>query len=150
MRKLLGFLTAASAVGVGAFAAYKRHGSPLSGARGRRTNLRGEHEVRELQLYCENDGDIYRQQISMIEKNLTRRLAKGTYDHEKSKKLWMYAADNCARKYNKEFGNESGLPWHKMFSTADRREVAKNFADSFRDEHLSAAKHGHTPGGRSR
>ncbi len=149
MRKLLGFLTAATAVGVGAYAAFKRHGSPLSGARRHRSRgLGGEHEVRELQLTCENDGDLYRQQVQPIEKNLLRKMEKGIYDHEKSKKLWMYLADNCARKYAKEYGD--GRPWHKMFSTADRREVAKNFADSFRDEHLSVAKHGHTPGGRSR
>lgn len=137
MRKLLGFLAAAGAVSLGAWGAYRAHGSPLSGARGRRRSrgLGGEHEARELQLFCENDGDIYRQQISMIEKNLAKRLAKGTYDHEKAKKLWMYAADNCARKYNKEFGDERSLPWHKMFSTADRREVATAFADHFKNEY---------------
>jgi len=132
VRKLLGFLAAAGAVGLGAWATFRRGGGSLSGAR-RRGGLRGEHEARELQLYCENDGDIYRQQISMIEKNLEKKIAKGVYDHEKSKKLWMYAADNCARKYAKEFG--SGTPWHKMFSTADRREVAKNFADHFKSEY---------------
>jgi len=132
VRKLLGFLAAAGAVGLGAWATFKRHGSPLSGAR-RRHNLRGEHEARELLLTCENDGDLYRQQVQPIEKNLTRKIQKGVYDHEKAKKLWMYLADNCARKYAKEYGD--GRPWHKMFSTADRREVAKNFADHFKTEY---------------
>lgn len=132
MKHAVGAVLSLAAIGVGAWAAFKRHGSPLSGAR-RRGGLRGEHEARELQLFCENDGDIYRQQISMIEKNLTKKIAKGVYDHEKAKKLWGYAADNCARKYAKEFGD--GRDWHKMFSTADRREVAKNFADHFKNEH---------------
>jgi hypothetical protein len=132
VRKLLGFLAAAGAVGLGAWATFKRHGSPLSGAR-RRGGLRGEHEARELLLTCENDGDLYRQQVQPIEKNLTRKIQKGVYDHEKAKKLWMYLADNCARKYAKEFGD--GRPWHKMFTTADRREVAKAFADSFKTEY---------------
>jgi hypothetical protein len=147
MRKLLGFLAAAGAVGAGLYATLRKGGGHLSGAR-RRGGLRGEHEARELLLTCENDGDLYRQQVQPIEKNLKRKMEKGIYDHEKSKKLWMYLADNCARKYAKEYGD--GRPWHKMFSTADRREVAKAFADSFRDEHLHQAKHGITPGGRSR
>lgn len=134
MRKLLGFLAAAGALGVGAWATLRKGGGSLSGAR-RRGGLRGEHEARELQLFCENDGDLYRQQVQPIEKNLKRKMEKGIYDHEKSKKLWGYLADNCARKYAKEF-SYSSVPWHKVFSTADRREVAKNFADSFRDEHL--------------
>jgi hypothetical protein len=101
--------------------------------RRKRSSFRGPTEVRELQLFCENDSQLYRQQVQPIEKNLKKKVAKGVYDHEKSKKLWGYLADNCARKYVKEFGG--GLPWHKMFSTADRREVAKAFADSFKSEH---------------
>ena len=161
---ILGFGLALGAVGVGVWAAKGTRGlhSPghrggtngfgRSRLRGRRTKrsrgLRGPTEVRELSLYCENDGDLHRQQVQPIEKNLAKRLAKGTYDHEKSKKLWGYLADNCAKKYAKEFGD--GTPWHKMFSTADRREVAREFADSFKQEHDVQAKYGHTPGGRSR
>jgi hypothetical protein len=126
---LLGFGLAVGAVTVGVWAAKGTRG--LNGSRSR--GLRGPTEVRELQLFCENDGDLYRQQVQPIEKNLTKKLAKGVYDHEKSKKLWMYLADNCARKYAKEHGE--GRDWHKMFSTADRREVAKAFADSFLAEH---------------
>ena len=133
MNKAIGAILSLATIGVGAWIASRRSGGSLGGARHRGHNFRGEIEARELQLFCENDGNLYRQQVQPIEKNLTRRIANGTYDHEKSKKLWMYLADNCARKYAKEFG--SGQPWHKMFSTADRREVAKNFADSFRDEH---------------
>ena len=132
--KWMGALAAVGALGVGLVAVLKKKSSgSLSGARRRHGGLRGEHEARELLLFCENDGDLYRQQVQPIEKNLTRKRAKGVYDHQKSIKLWTYLADNCARKYVKEFGG--GLPWHKMFSTADRREVAKAFADSFRDEH---------------
>lgn len=134
MKQLIALLATASALGVGLYATLKKPGSvtSMSGYRRRRRGgLRGPHEERELLLYCENDGDIYRQQISMIEKNLDKKLAKGVYDHEKAKKLWGYAADNCAKKYVKEFGSENGLPWHKMFSTADRRAVAKAFADDW-------------------
>jgi len=137
--RVIGFVTAAAAVGLGFWGVMRSSGS-LSGARSRRRGgLRGEDEARELHLYCENDGDIYRQRIEPIRKNLVRRLKKGTYDHEKSKKLWMYVVDACAKKYSKEFGSEfisdrPGVPWHKMFSVDDRKEVAKQFADNFKEE----------------
>jgi hypothetical protein len=73
-------------------------------------------------------------------RTLDKKLAKGVYDHEKAKKLWGYVAENCAKKYAREMGD--GVPWHKMFSTADRREVAKAFAESFRDEHVRPTLHG--------
>lgn len=130
---LLGFGLAVGAVTVGVWAAKGTRG--LNGSRRRGGGLRGPIEARELQLFCENDGDLYRQQVQPIEKNLTKKLAKGVYNYELSKKLWGHLADNCAKKYVKEFGG--GMPWHKMFSTADRREVAKNFADSFLAEHGS-------------
>ncbi len=125
---LLGFGLAVGAVTVGVWAAKGTRG--LNGSR--RRGLGGEHEARELHLYCENDGQLYRQQVEPIRKNLRKKMEKGIYDREKAKKLWMYLADNCARKYVKEFGG--GMPWHKMFSTADRREVAKEFADNFKLE----------------
>lgn len=135
MKPAFSLALALAAVGVGAFVEYRRTGSLLGGSsRRRRSNLRGEHEAHELLLFCENDGDLYRQQVKPIEANLAKKLAKGVYDHEKAKKLWGYLAESCARKYVKEFGDER-TPWHKMFSTADRRGVAKAFADSWRQEH---------------
>lgn len=137
---LFSFLLAAGALGVGAYATFKGHGGSLSGSRRRRGGLRGETEARELLLYCENDGDIYRRSVQPITQQLKKRVAKGTYDHEKSKKAWLFVAETCAKKYVTEFGGD--LPWHKMFSTADRREVATAFAESFRDEYVKPALHG--------
>ena len=136
MKPLVGILLATAAAG-GLYYAAKRSDSTLSGSRRRRRGggLRGEAEARELHLYCENDGDIYRQRIEPIRKNLQRKLKRGVYDHEKAKKLWMYAADACAKKYAKEFG-DSHQPWHKMFSMADRKEVAKEFADNYKQEFM--------------
>lgn len=151
---ILGFGLAVGAVTVGVWGAKGTRGlNGFGGRTVRRPSLRGRGfggatETRELQLFCENDGDLYRQQVQPIHKNLQRKLDKGTYDHEKSKKLWMYLADNCAKKYSKEFSD--GRDWHKMFSTSDRRAVAAAFADDFKQEHEHQAKHGHTPGGRSR
>jgi hypothetical protein len=129
---------ALGAVGAGAYLTFSKHGSSLSGGRTsnrpRRGGLRGPIETRELQLFCENDSQLYHQQVQPIEKNLKKKLAKGIYDRTKAEKLWGYLADNCARKYVKEFG---GGVWHKMFSTSDRRAVAKAFNDSFLEENRS-------------
>lgn len=140
MKVFLGVLIPIGAIGLGVWAMRGRGGA-LHGARHRR-GLRGPVEVHELQLFCENDGDLHRQQAQPIESNLRKKMAKGVYNHEKAKKLWGYLAESCAKKYARESG---GGPWHKVFSTADRREVAKIFADHFRNEeeiqHRLPARH---------
>lgn len=137
--KIIGALAAAGALGAGLYLTLRKGSGGLSGSR-RRGGLRGDVEVNKLYLYCENDEPLYRQQRQSIEKNLTKKLEKGVYDHEKAKKLWGYFAESCAKKYAKEFGSDfltdrTGVPWSKMFSTADRRAVAAKFADHFRTEH---------------
>lgn len=151
MKGFLGFLVAAGAVGVGVFIARGGHVPALSGARRRGRGLRGEAEARELRLFIDNDGDLYRQQTTSIMKNLATKLAKGVYDRQKAEKLWMYLVEAGAKKYNREFGTESSFPWHKMFSMADRKEVAKELNDHFLTEwklgnyhHLLPKKYQHT------
>lgn len=132
---VIGLVLAVGAVGAGAYAiTHSKGGGGLSGSRRRRGGLRGESEAHELLLFCENDGDIYRQQGQPILKNLITKMARGVYDHNKAVKLYGYLAETCAKKYNKEFGDESSLPWHKMFSAADRREVAEHFVKTFETE----------------
>ncbi len=58
-----------------------------------------EHEARELELFTENDRDLYHQRIVPIVKNMQRRMAKGDYDSEKAVRLWLYLIDESARKY---------------------------------------------------
>jgi hypothetical protein len=92
-----------------------------------------ETAARGLQLYIENDADLYHQQFVPIVKNLMQRRAKGTYDPVKAIKLFMYLMDNGARKYVKEFGS-SGQKIDSMFNRATRLEAARNFRDSFETE----------------
>ena len=66
-------------------------------------------------------------------KNLERKMAKGIYDKTKAEKLWMYLVDRGAKKYTKEHG--SGTAWHKIFSMADRKAVARELNESFLTEH---------------
>ena len=85
------------------------------------------HGARELTLHADNDQQLYRSSHQPIIKNLSRKHAKGTYDHDKAGKLWKYHADRAAKSYEKQHGGK--------FSVADRKAAASHFADSARDEH---------------
>lgn len=143
---LLGFGLAVAAVSVGVWGAKGTRGlngfggsrrrRGLSGQRHYRRQLRGMPEQSELRLFIENDGDLYRQQMQPIQKNLITKIAKGVYDRTKAEKLWMYLVENGAKKYVKE--HAPGSTWHQMFSMSDRREVARRLNDGF----LTEAKYG--------
>src|SRR5579883_686292 len=89
-------------------------------------------EARELELYIENDAQLYRSQEQPIQKNLITKMAKGIYSHSKAVKLYGYLVQNGAKKYAKEFS--VGTDWHQMFPTSVRKEVAERFAKSFETE----------------
>jgi hypothetical protein len=88
-------------------------------------------ESRELTIWIENDGSLYRRQTLPIIKNLQKKIAKGTYDPKKALILWKHLADSGAKSYAKEFGGV----YHEMFSVADRKAAAIELAASY-DEHL--------------
>jgi uncharacterized glyoxalase superfamily protein PhnB len=85
-----------------------------------------ESEVYELQIYTENDADIYRQRLVPIYKNLSRKISKRIYKHELGIKAMRYAVDDANRKYKKEYG--------VSFSTSVRYRVAKNMTKAFEKE----------------
>lgn len=90
-------------------------------------------EARELVLYIENDGNLYRSQTQPIIKNLKLKQKKGKYNHNLAKKLWGYLADSGAKKYYKEHGSPSDK-WFDMFPVSVRKEVATILADNYLEE----------------
>lgn len=90
-------------------------------------------ESTELYLHGDNTEHLYRNSKVPVMKNLEKKFKKGTYDHEKAKKLWGYHADRVAQSYHKEYGSKD-QPWHKMFSTAHRKEAASHWANEHYDE----------------
>jgi hypothetical protein len=92
----------------------------------------GSDEVRELQLYIENDGDLYRRQYTPILKNLATKKGQQRYDSTLTVKLFMYLVDEGAKKYAKEF--DDARNWNTMFDKATRTEVAKALVQAFEDE----------------
>lgn len=89
-------------------------------------------EATELQMYLENDGDIYRQQLWPIIKNLENHFRKGRWDHERAITGMGYAVETAAKKYHSEFGSSG--PWHGVFTPAIRREVAESMVNDLESE----------------
>jgi hypothetical protein len=89
-----------------------------------------ESAAKELLLWIENSGELYRRQFVPIVKNLIRKIKKGTFDYDKSVKLWGYLADNGAKEYNKEAG-EGKYTIPSYFNKATRMLVAEKLAKKF-------------------
>lgn len=90
-----------------------------------------EETVRELVLFTTNDGDIYRQRIQPIIKNLKRKQARGIYDPELAVKAFSYAAQDGMKKYAKEFG---GLGLQRGQIGKTRMAVATQLLDYYAEE----------------
>lgn len=88
--------------------------------------------LRELLLYIENDGQLYRQHTTPIIKNLARKKLKGTYDTDLAAKLYKYLADDGAKKYARDFANAN--EWNRIFSVAVRKKAAEELRDYYDDE----------------
>lgn len=89
--------------------------------------------VRELELFTENDGDVYRRTTLPILKNLATKKAQGKYDSEKAVQAFMYLAEDGAREYVRQHGSP-GDEWHEMFPIAIRREAARHWRNEFETE----------------
>jgi hypothetical protein len=83
-------------------------------------------DAKELVLYIDNDGDLYRQRTVPIMESLKRKLRGGTYDPAKAPALWKYLVDVGAKKYAKEFATSD---WN--FTPEVRRETAGVMAEKF-------------------
>lgn len=67
--------------------------------------------AREIFLFGQSDGDLYRQRTTAIIDNLAKKYVKGTYDKTLARKLWRYWADDAAKRYAAEFLNQkTGFP----------------------------------------
>ena len=90
--------------------------------------------ARELELYIDNDGQLYNQQYLPILKNLSKKSAKGKYDKKLAVKLWMYLVDAGAKKYHKEMGGDGVAgSWNVIFNKATRLVVATELEKTNRE-----------------
>jgi len=86
-------------------------------------------QVDELQLYIDNDSDIYRRRISPIRKNLSRKHKAGKYDTNLAVKIWLPLAKEGAKAYEKEYGDGG-----KIFSKGDIEQVALQMKTEWEEE----------------
>jgi nuclear transport factor 2 (NTF2) superfamily protein len=91
------------------------------------------HEAKELVLHGDNDGRLEQVSKMPVQRNLSKKYAKGDYKSDLAKKLWGYHADRCAMNYCKEFGGKDDK-WHKMFTPAHRKEAAAHWESMHKDE----------------
>lgn len=92
-----------------------------------------ENAAREIQLYADNDSQLYYQRRKPIILNLQKKYQKGTYDIDKAAKLWRYYIDAAMQKYHKEFGSR-GDKWFELLSVPDRNLLALDYARSTKAE----------------
>lgn len=90
-----------------------------------------DHAARELTLYAENDGDLYRARVQPIIANLARKVAAGTYDAARALTLWRYAADDAAQRYTRAHGGPGPHGSYGCFDTATRQAVAVALAAGY-------------------
>jgi len=83
--------------------------------------------AREIELYGDNDSQLYFQMRRPILVNLGKKYKKGTYDIVKAAKLWRYYIDAVMKKYNKEFGSRKDN-WYDLLNTHDRQLLAMEYA----------------------
>jgi hypothetical protein len=89
--------------------------------------------AREIELYADNDSQLYYQRRKPILINLAKKYKKGTFDIDKAAKLWRYYIDAALQKYNKEFGSR-GDKWSDLLSTHDRQLLALEYATRTKEE----------------
>jgi hypothetical protein len=86
--------------------------------------------LQELQLFTENDGDIYRRTTTPIVRNLRTKQAQGKYSSARAVDAFMYLAEAGARKYAREHGGGEH-EWHVIFPIDVRRAAATAWRDEF-------------------
>ena len=93
----------------------------------------GRAEETELQLFINNDSQLYRSRLQPIQKNLVTKIAQGKYDEKLAVKAFMYVVEDGAKKYVKDHGGP-GDKWNIMFDKKTRLAVAASLASDFKDE----------------
>ena len=92
-----------------------------------------EHVVTSLELFIDNDRDLYRQQTTPILKNLATKMVKGVYNKGGAEKLWMHLMESGAKKYVTD--EDEGRTWSTAFSVPVRKELARRFNEAFLTEY---------------
>lgn len=83
------------------------------------------YDADELQLYADNTAHIYFGPRASVDRNLRRKRERGTYDHSRAVKAWIYVANEAARAYREELDPSARFP------RVERRKAAQAMADEW-------------------
>jgi hypothetical protein len=98
-----------------------------------------QEAARELALFAINDGALYHDRSSAAILNLARKRERGTYDHDRSVKLWRYVADEAARLYTKAH-DSSDAGTFGIFTPATRDMTAVELRDHYYEQVAEAGE----------
>src|SRR5688572_659731 len=89
--------------------------------------------AREIELYADNNNQLYFSRRLPILKNLAKKYRKGIYDTEKAAILWRYYIEDAMQRYHREFGSR-GDHWTDRLKVPDRQLLAMEYAKQLKDE----------------
>lgn len=92
-----------------------------------------DNAAEELYMYATNDGDLYRQMLRPIQKNLINKKASGVYNKDLALKAFIKFMQFAAQKYTQEFGS-AGDKWYIYFPVEVRRAAAVKALEYFETE----------------
>ena len=85
----------------------------------------------ELELYIQNDGTLYDGVIRSITTNLDKKVRAGKYDGKLAPIAWMHAVDEGARRWSKDYGDDSPQDARQHFPTDLRKKIAEDMARAY-------------------
>ena len=93
----------------------------------------------DLELFIQNDSDLYDRAIVPTIVSLQKKFKRGVYNHDRAVDAWKHVADMGARAYDEQIGDEEGNTARRfegnvaVASVDTRMEVAKRLADHYFD-----------------
>jgi hypothetical protein len=86
-----------------------------------------EVAAREIQIFLDNDRELYLKMKLPILKALQKKYSKGIYNIDSAAKIWQKYIEAGMVKYNKTFGNKYSK-WFDLLSVSDRKLLALEYA----------------------
>lgn len=91
-----------------------------------------KESARELSLFVDNDGDLYRQMVTPWIKNLIAKIARGQFNYKKAKMgLAKHLFTEGAKRYTKQYATGD---YKQIFNKATIEAAAEEWLIEFLDE----------------
>jgi hypothetical protein len=95
-------------------------------------------ESDELFEYISQERPLYEQKIRCFQ-SLAKKVDRHVYDPRKAPQMFKYLIEEAAKRFHKEF--HYTIPWYQVFTIEDRRELANDLTEAFRNWFKYDRKH---------